>query len=313
MLSLRANRSHLPSLSNIASRVCTQISNKEVDNGGGGGGTFTTAGVSLRVAVFVRDPLATTAAERRQRREILKSSVAIGTLALVICAASANASLVLTQGAGSGALPPGSVNLWNAIGSSNNGNNKAYIDGAGVPRVNGGNPGNGWWTNPSTARSWTAAWNNTAGTVTFRVFSTTDYTGPAAMTMVSTPVLTPGNGIVGINFVANMQNNSSGTWSIAFSGIEFDDGSGFVAVSTANGSYSALSGVTNRVNNYHNLTGTPGDFTIRGVTQMNWGTGAAVTSERLRFEVTAIQGLVPAPGAAAILGLGGLLAARRRR
>jgi hypothetical protein len=232
-------------------------------------------------------------------------------LAIVMVTGSANASLTLTQGAGPGTLPPGSVNLWNAQGSANNGNNKAYIDGAGVARVNGGNPANGWWTNPSTARSWTAAWNNTAGTITFSVFSTADYTGPAAMTIVSTPVLVPGNTIVGINFVANMQNNTNSAWAIAFSGIEFNDGSGFVAVPTANGSYSAAAFTTNRVNNYHNLGGTPGDFTIRGVTQMNWGTGIS-TSERLRFEITAIQG-IPTPGAAAMLGLGGLLAARRRR
>jgi hypothetical protein len=233
----------------------------------------------------------------------MKTSIAIGALALAAIAGSAQASLTLT----SAAFPasPASTSAFNAIGTFNYGNQKARLSAAGRSDLQGGNPGNGWWGpndgSGGLQRSWEVIWNNTAGTVTFNVYANNDYTG-LAMTMTQTPVFTPGNTLVGLDIGSRL---SAANHGFTYSNVEFNDGGGFVSVPGANASYSGNA----NYNNYFALTGTLSDFTLRGQAQFTSGT---VTSDGMRFFINGRQA-IPTPGAAAVLGLGGLLAARRRR
>ena len=54
-----------------------------------------------------------------------------------------------------------------------------------------------------------------------------------------------------------------------------------------------------------------GAFTLRGLVRMDW-TGATPTNSALAFQVK-LTNVIPTPGALALLGMGGLLVARRRR
>ena len=168
-----------------------------------------------------------------------------------------------------GAQPGSTSSLFTAVGTSNNGNAKAYLDAAGQSRVQGGNPGTGWWTNPSTPRSYTVDWNNTTGVVTFVVYSDTNYTN-AVMTMTQTPTFGAGNTLLGIAFQASVQRNA-GTlpWTVEFTNTEFNDGSGFVGVATANALYSSDNG--GFFSNYHAITGTLGSFTVKPIEPLSKG------------------------------------------
>jgi hypothetical protein len=224
-------------------------------------------------------------------RKVFKACVGTAMLGAV---GSANAVMTLTQDP----TLSGASSLFRATGSTNNGNQKAYLNSSGNSQVNGGNPGNGWWTNPSVQRSWQLSWNNVTGVVNFVVYSTNDYSGSAAMSMSATPVISPGNTLIGLNVAASVQNNSTaGTnpWSLTYSAVEFDGGAGFTAVNSANATYTVLGGGSpSYFNNYHRINGPLGSFTLRGKMQMNWGT-STITSERLRFDVYGLQGRAPVP------------------
>jgi hypothetical protein len=56
------------------------------------------------------------------------------------------------------------------------------------------------------------------------------------------------------------------------------------------------------------------DFAISGNLRFSWNAGANLNNERNKFTLKLLEGnLVPAPAAGVLVGLGGLLAARRRR
>lgn len=227
----------------------------------------------------------------------MKKLVTAFALAALMCTY-ASASLMLVQSA----YPTGTTSLFNVIGTFNYGNNKARLEAAGQTTLQGGNPGNGWWSN-SVVRSWEVLWNNTTGTVTFKAYSTNDWTGSAAMTMTQTPVFTSGYGLVGLDIGARMSINPS---ALVLSDIEFNDGSGFTGVPTANATYNYSSSF---YNNYHALSGTLGDFTLRGKAQFTQGT---TTGDSMRFFVNARQGVIPEPATMALLAFGGLLLRRKK-
>lgn len=235
----------------------------------------------------------------------LINSIAVGALALAAVAGSAQASLTLT----SAAFPasPASSSAFNAIGTFNYGNQKARLTSPGYSDVQGGNPGNGWWgANDGSGgpqRSWEVIWNNSTGTVTFNVYTNNDYTG-LAMTMTQTSVITAGNTLIGLDIGANMSGVAGR--SFQYTNVEFNSGGGFVSVPGANVLYN---GVPN-TNNYFALTGTIGDFTLRGQAQFLSG---SVTSDGMRFFINGRQSAVPAPGALALMGAAGLVNMRRRR
>jgi hypothetical protein len=234
----------------------------------------------------------------------VKYSIAMSTLVLATIAGSAQASMTLTSAPFPGS--PASESLFNAIGTFNFGNQKARLSAAGQSDLQGGNPGNGWWGasdgSGGLQRSWEVIWNNTAGTITFNVYANNDYTG-LAMTMTQTPLFAAGNTLVGLDIGANMSGVAGR--SFQYTNVEFDNGGGFVSVPGANALYD---GVPN-TNNYFALNGTLGDFTLRGQAQFLSG---FVTSDGMRFFINGRQA-IPTPGAVLVLGLGGLLATRRRR
>ena len=177
------------------------------------------------------------------------------------------------------------------------------------------NPGNDYW-GPSSAnpaaprpqRSWEVIWNNTTGSMTTRIYDTTDWTGAASadLSMTLPNTLFGGQADAGGDFVLrgiaqfasgaqensgsfywrvnarvdNGTNNLTGinflvapsTGSIVLSDLQFNGGNGFVNVLGVNGTY-----VAPNSNNFYNLA------------------------------------VVPAPGAIALLGAAGLVGSRRRR
>jgi hypothetical protein len=208
--------------------------------------------------------------------------ILFGTMALATAAASAQ--MTLTQAS----TPTGTTSLFQAVGTFNFGNNKARLEAAGLTTVQGGNPGNGWWGpidgSGGLVRSWEVAWNNATSTVTFRLYASSDHTGAPAMTMTQTPALTVGNTLVGLDIGARLGQNPSG---VTLANVQFDGGTGFVGVPTANASYTFSPSF---LNNYHALGGTLRDFTLRGTAQF---TAGAATGDSMRFFVNGRQAAVP--------------------
>jgi MYXO-CTERM domain-containing protein len=237
----------------------------------------------------------------------MKTTMTTSLVAAALCAGAlaggAHAALTLTQDT----MPAGSGSLFNAVGTFNYGNIKSRLEASGQTTVQGGNPGNGWWgSNTGTGgalRSWEVLWNNTTGTVTFNIYANSDFTG-LAMTMSQTPVLAAGSTLIGLDIGARLTSSGMG---VTLGNVEFDGGSGFASIPTANASYSGNA----YFSNYHALSGPLGSFTLRGTAQFTSGT---TTGDSMRWFVNGRQGeAVPAPGAAALLGMAGLAASRRRR
>lgn len=203
-----------------------------------------------------------------------------------------------------GTIAPASV--VNVVGTFNSGNPKARPDSAGRITEESGHPGSGGgddgspsYNGTSPIRSWEVKWNNTTGTVNFLVYSTDNWTGTAAMSMTQTPTLTSGNVLRGLSIGARL---TSSLQSVTLNNVQFDSGSGFVDVNTAQATYSGNS----TFSNYHALTGTLGNFTIRGTTMFQTG---LTSGDSMRFFVDGQQGsallIVPLP-TAALAGLAGL-------
>jgi hypothetical protein len=239
----------------------------------------------------------------------------VGAMAVLLFAAGqANAALVLSQSSTPTVLPTGSTSLFNAIGTFQFSNFKSYLNASGFSTLQGGNPGNGWWGdnlgNPRPVRSWEVIWNNTTGQVTFNVYASNDWTGTAAMTMSRIPVFAAGNTLLGLDIGARLPNDTS---SVTLGNVQFNGGSGWADVNTAEATYSGNA----NFNNYHELTGPLGNFTLRGTAI--FPTGYSASSDNMRFFINARQGAapppVPLPAAAWLLGSGlvGLVALGRRR
>lgn len=196
--------------------------------------------------------------------------------------------------------PLESSTVFTAVGTKNQGNQKARLEASGFSHLQGGNPANGWWNN--TVRSWEVSWDNTQQAITFDAFSSDDWSGTPVMSMTRAPQFAESNILVGLRIGARLTND---THFLTLNDVQFDGGSGFVSIPSANTVYNG----NVFEYNYFALNGPLADFSLRGTTLM---TGPNVTSDGFRFFVSGVQA-VPTPGSVAILGLAGLTAARRRR
>lgn len=176
-------------------------------------------------------------------------------------------------------IPTSGTTLFNAYGPYNAGNHKARLEAPGRSTVPGGNPGNHWYANPN-RRSWQVDWVQSTGVVTFRVWSSSDYSGSPAMTMTQTPVMTVGKVLSGLSVGAR---TSTTAQSIRLEGVEFDSGGGFVSVPSANG---IVTGNT-LMSTYFTFDGNRGNFSLRGIASMP--TGTSTSDSAMRFFVTGVQ------------------------
>lgn len=199
--------------------------------------------------------------------------------------------------------PSGSSTLFTAVGTANTGNNKARLEPRGFARIEGGNPGNGWFYG-TTPRSWELSWNNTTKSVSFKLFSSSDWTGPEATNglMNATPTLDPGNTLVGLSIGYRL---SAANQSLNLDNIQFNSGSGWQNIDAAEGTFSG--NVFSE--QYFALNGTLTDWTLRGTANFPTGT---TTGDSMRFFVAGVQA-VPEPGTMAALGLGAAAMLRRRK
>lgn len=221
----------------------------------------------------------------------------IQALVLAAIAAPAAAQITLVPGATDTGLT-----AFNAVGSEQRGNYKSYLEDADglSTRLQGNTISTQWWVN--TERSWEVVWDDSTETVTFNIYSDNAYTNLADS--ISRSLSLGGNSLVNLNIGARIVDAEH---SVTYSGVEFDGGSGFAAVPSANATYTGNGFYTN----FHTLAGPRGDFTLRGVSLLADSVDSITsTSDRFRFFVVA---QTPAPGSLALLGLGGLAATRRRR
>ena len=233
----------------------------------------------------------------------------LGTFACVAVAASAHADLTLVDGS-AGSPPSGTSRVARAVGTFvNPAGGAARLEATGLPTIEGGIGGGfGWWSGGVT-RSWELAWNNTSSTLTFRLFASNDWSGSSAMSMTQAPVFAPGNSLAGFDFGIQLASTSfSSSATFVYSDIQFDAGNGFVSVPTADNSYTVTGAFL--TSNYHALSGTLTDFTLRG--KSTFSGSVSSSTDFARFYVDSYQA-VPAPGAAALLGLASTVRPRRRR
>lgn len=249
-----------------------------------------------------------------------------GAVAAAIVAGSASAStyLTLTQAANpsdTGWIATTGTAFASEFNYQSTGNKLRLWDrnGSSSAPTQAVNPGNTYWgpsnEDPSAnrpQRSWEVIWNNTTGSMTTRIYDTTDWTGAASadLSMTLPNTLFGGQADAGGDFVLRgvaqfatgaLQNSGTFYWrvtarvdngtnnltginflvapagggtgaSIVLSDLQFNGGNGFVNVLGVNGTY-----VAPNSNNFYNLA------------------------------------VVPAPGALALLGVAGLAGSRRRR
>jgi hypothetical protein len=227
----------------------------------------------------VREPLASIAAEGRQRREEMKTSIAIGALALAAIAGSANAGIVdsFTTAQTSG----GAGATWLSIPSS-------LFAERQFQRFNNATAslGSGAWT--MGANEFSSPTQNGSSYLNYRqdsVGSTIDLSGIASM-----------------SFDINVTGSVILNWYL-----EDANGNNLIQL----GALVSVSGTGTQTLDFSTATMDPG-FDLSAVTGMSvrfTGISAGESATVTNFTYT----LVPTPGAAALLGLGGLMAARRRR
>jgi hypothetical protein len=204
--------------------------------------------------------------------------------------------------------------MWNRLGSSSQSFSGNVNQVAVNPSLTYWGPDNATPSASRPSRSWEIIWNNTAKTFTTKVYDTIDWTGTASADLTQATALTSFGGAVdsgagdftlrgiaqfaagatqtgsnfyfrvnarvtaGSNMLAGMNINTrpdgATGGSIVLSSVQFNGGNGFVSVGGADGTYLASGG---QLNNYYSFA------------------------------------TVPAPGAAALLGLAGFIGGRRRK
>jgi hypothetical protein len=210
-----------------------------------------------------------------EERERRESLIAIGALALAACAGSASAAVVNGT---MGFVPIGSPGTF--VGST---------------------------LAQATSFNWGGPLHliNNPGPATFGGLPNIFNGAIAASVTVSSPITLPG-GAVAFAPPVTLNNNYPSLFTVAFGGsnIRFSSTSQSFTSSGPNSLNIRFEGTAVDLNNVFSGVANAAmtmNFTILSGKQVNYSTSFATS------------GLVPTPGAAAILGLGGLIAARRRR
>ena len=209
----------------------------------------------------------------------------------------ASGGMILTQDV----QPAGTSSLFTAVGTFQNSNFKGYLDAAGFTRLTS-NPGNNYWTNDA-QHAWDVKWTNLAngGTVLFQIHRDSTFTSAVDMSFTRTLTFASGQTLLGLDIGSRLTVNPS---SVNISNVQFDGGSGFVDVPTAN--HLQTSPPTAFYNNYHSLAGPLGDFTLRGTA--DFPTGFTGSGDGMRFFIDARAGapttVVPEPATFALAASG---------
>ena len=209
----------------------------------------------------------------------MKTSIAIGALALAACAGSASAALV--NGA-MGFIPFGSGTFVGTPSQLANASSFSFFSGLHIMNNNGGSASFGGSPN---------------------IFNVP--LSPFKIVTIGSPTITLPGGVVPLAPAVTLNNNYASVFTIALgdgSNIRFSSTSQSFYSGTANSMTITFFGTATDLNNVHTGVANAAmtmSFVPQGGNSLNYSASFVAT--------------IPAPGAVALLGMGGLLAARRRR
>jgi hypothetical protein len=141
-------------------------------------------------------------------------------------------------------------------------------------------------------RSWQLDWVKSTKLATFRVWSSSDFSGTPLIEKSRNPVMNSPKVFSGLSIAAQTYTNRS----VLIEGVEYDSGNGFVSLPSANG---LLTGNT-LTSKYYKFDGYSHNFSLRGVTSM--ADEEFDRFENMNFIVTGIQSDLTLPGAKLNLG-----------
>ncbi len=210
----------------------------------------------------------------------MKTSIAIGALVLAACAGSASAALV--NGAMGFAPFGGSGSFVGTPGQLANATSFSFFSGLHIMNNNGGSASFGGSPN---------------------IFDVP--LSPFKIVTIGSPTITLPGGVVPLAPAVTLNNNYASVFTIALgdgSNIRFSSTSQSFYSGTANSMVITFFGTASDLNNVHTGVANAAmtmSFVPQGGNLLNYSVSFAAA--------------IPAPGAVALLGMGGLLAARRRR
>ena len=227
----------------------------------------------------------------------MKTSIAIGALALAAIAGSANASVI-------------SLYDFSTTFSSPNNSTTNYVDGP----VTGSNPFSLYFWNRSAPANATSPRNSVSGTtgsVTMsniaRANANTNFGVTTDFNALPQPSVNL-SGTTAIEFNVTAYTGAATTWNV----FVYDSTGSFLQ--SPNTSVSGTGLQSFDVSSFFNVVPTTLDWSsIVSVDMQATTVGNAQTAQASSFTFNSFNAVIPAPGAAALLGLGGLMAARRRR
>ncbi len=141
-------------------------------------------------------------------------------------------------------------------------------------------------------RSWQLDWVKSTRLTTFRVWSSSDFSGTPLIEKDRNPVMNSPKVFSGLSIAAQTYTNRS----VLIEGVEYNSGNGFVSLPSANG---LLTGNT-LTSKYYKFDGYSHNFSLRGVTSM--ADEELDRLENMKFIVTGIQSDLTLPGAKLNLG-----------
>ena len=225
----------------------------------------------------------------------MKTSIAIGALALAAIAGSANASVIPLYD-------------FSTTFSSPNATNPNSFDGP----VTGSNPFSLYfWNRTSSSTSPRNMVSGTTGSVTMsniaRANAFTNWGVATDFNALPQPSVNL-SGTTAIELNVTAYTGAATTWNV----FVYDSAGG--ALQSPNTSVSGTGLQSFAVSSFSLFSGTTLDWSsVVSVELQAFTVGTNQTAQASSFTFNSFNAVIPAPGAAALLGLGGLMAARRRR